>query len=207
MRRAAVLAMLGVFLCGSVVAGPLATDPNAWNDGTTTWCGTTSVQSFEGDLKATIDYCVYRWDAYPGTDYTPTPGEFVYAYQVYVTGTGPVMKFSVGMLESNEANNIDHDPGLGDSGGHVPDHWHFTGTAPNLDAANWQWEDTDPLVTHTDGMVYSSENMPLWWIGTVHNSGQAASGYVPSPSDVIPEPATLGLLALGFVAAIRRRRR
>lgn len=207
MRRAALLAMLTVFVCSSALAGPLATDPNAWSDGVITWRGSISVQSVEGDLKADVDYCVYWWTEYPGTDYTPTPGEFVYAYQVYVTGTGPVMKFSVGMYESNEANNIGHDPGLGDAGGHVPDSSYFTNPPPALDAANWAWDEGDPLVTHSDGLVYSSINAPLLFIGTVHNTGQAASDLVPSPSDEIPEPATLGLLALGLVVAIGRRRR
>ncbi|KPK84765.1 MAG: hypothetical protein AMJ81_04840 [Phycisphaerae bacterium SM23_33] len=199
--------MLTVFACGSALAGPLATDPNAWSYKGTTWCGSVSVESAAGELKADVDYCVYWWTDYPGTDYTPTPGEFVYAYQVYVTGTAPVMKFSVGMLESNEANNIGDDPGLGQAGGHAPDASFFTGAAPTLDAANWEWLDANPLETHSDGLVYSSINAPLWWVGTVHNSGQAASDYVPSPSDLIPEPGMMGLLVLGFVAAVRRRRR
>jgi hypothetical protein len=206
MCKAAASAMVAVLVCGSAAAGPLATDPNAWSDGTTTWCGTASVESFEGDLKADIDYCVYWWTRYPGTDYTPPVGHFVYAYQVYVTGTGPVKKLSVGMLAGNDAGNIADDAGLGDAGGHAPDSSFFTGPAPNYDAANWEWADADPLVTHSDGLVYASINAPRWWIGTVQNTGQAASGYVPSPSDVIPEPATLGLLALGLVAALRRRR-
>jgi MYXO-CTERM domain-containing protein len=206
MRILGLLCLVGL-VCGSAAGGPLANDPNAWSDGTTTWCGTVSVQSFEGELKADVDYCVYWWSEYPGTDYTPAPGEFVYAYQVYVTGTGLVKKLSVGMLPGNDAGSIGHDGGLGEAGGHAPEAWFFTGAAPNSDTANWEWLDVDPLATHSDGLVYSSINVPQWWIGTVLNTGQAASGMVPSPSDLIPEPGALALLALGLVAAVRRRRR
>jgi hypothetical protein len=162
MRTAAISAMLTVFACGSALAGPLATDPNAWTWMGTTWRGSVSVESLQDDLKAEVDYCVYCWTEYPGTDYTPTPGEFVYAYQVYVTGTGPVMKFSVGMFEGNEANNIGDDPGVGEAGGHVPDSWFFTGGPLSANAANWEWADTGPLLTHSDALVCSSTKPPMW---------------------------------------------
>ena len=205
MRNVAVFVMAGMAWCGVALGGPLASEVNHYFDGTTHWCGTAAFDSGAG-LNGTIDYCVYQPNMYPaGGDYTPTPNEFVYAYQVYVTGSVPAVLFSVGMLDSNEANNLSDDLNNGQLGGDDPDLVYWTGSDPNLLAANWEWT-TAGLTTYSDVLVYSSINAPLWYLGSIQDGGQGASALVPSPSDVIPEPAALSLLALGVVAVLRRKR-
>lgn len=205
MRSISVLLLAGALVCGSAAAGPLATDfDNCWHDGQgTPWCGSVNVSSGQG-LTATIDYAVYRWWKYPGSDYVPPADTFVYAYQVYVTGANPteVVYWNVPMLPSNEAQAIDDDTGLGQAGGVVPvDALIDAGKQ----AAWWKWDPA--LLTHSDGLVFSSVNMPRGdLIGYVENHGQYAFGIVPSPADDIPEPATLGLMAVGLLALLRRRR-
>ncbi len=206
MQRLVIFAVMGAF-CGSVIAGPLASDVNAYSDPNgIVWRGSAAISSGDGGLTATIDYSVYAPGVYPGDANLPTSGEFLYAYQIYVTGVAPMSSYTVGLLSSNEANNDNHDPTYGDPAGQVPDSSSFAGVP--IDQVTWAWDPNDMVLTgeHSDVLLYSSVNAPRWFIGTVQDSGKAGSGLVPSPSDVIPEPATLSLLALGAVAVIRRRR-
>lgn len=205
MRSISALLLAGAFMCGSAVAGPLATDfDNCWHDAQgTPWCGSVNVSSGAG-LEATIDYAVYRWWKYPGSDYVPPADTFVYAYQVYVNGAPnptEVVYWHVAMLPSNEAQAIDDDPGLGEPGGVPP-------VQAQIDEGVDAWWKWDPaLATYGDGLVFSSVNMPRGdLMGYVENHGQFAFGIVPSPADDIPEPATLGLMAVGLLALLRRRR-
>ncbi len=210
MRGAILCSLVLLLLSGAALGGPLATDPNAAVYDGTTWHGSVDVlagPNAEGKyLRATIDYCVYApgMFSYPGQGYTPTAGEFVYAYQVFVDPNVEAFKLSVGMLASNEANNIGT---WAISGGVDPNDLGFGGTPPNLDTAWWSWDPGLQPGENSVGLAYSSINAPLWWLGTIQNSGLAASGFVPSPSDVIPEPATMGLVLAGAIAALRRRRR
>jgi hypothetical protein len=210
MRSAIVNSLVLFLVSGVALAGDLASDPNALVYDGTTWCGSANVSAGPNGagkyLNATIDYCVYAPGqfSYPDQGYTPTSGEFVYAYQVFIDDDVEVFKFLVGMLESNEANNIGT---WSMTGGLDPNAMGFGGTPPNLDSAWWSW---DPAMQPTEksvGLAFSSINAPLWWIGTVHNSGLQASAMVPSPSDVIPEPATLCFLLAGAVVGGLRRRR
>jgi hypothetical protein len=201
--RSAIFSSLILFLVSGVgLAGDLASDPNALVYDGTTWCGST-VMSSDG-LNATIDYCVYGPGdfSYPGLGYTPTSGEFVYAYQVFVDPNVEVFKFSVGMLESNEANNIG---AFTMTDGVAPDVMYFSGTP--VDSATWEWTSGLLSGSKSYGLAYSSINAPLWWLGSIQNGGMGAAGIVPSPSDVIPEPATLGLVLVGAIVGGLRRRR
>ena len=206
---AATLSILlsGVLLCGSAWAG-LAADGNAYVDSEGfAWHGSTDFigAGLNEGLSATVEWCVYGPGDYPGTDYVADADEFVYAYQVFVAaGSAQVTKLSVGMLDSNEANDIGADETL--VSGTAPSSAFFTNPPPNLDTANWLWSSGLAADTHSRGLVYSSVNAPLLFIGTVHDGGKQVAGDLPSPSDVIPEPATLGLMAAGLLGLLRRRR-
>jgi hypothetical protein len=189
-------------LCLSAQAGPLATDPLAYNDGTVTWHGTQEFQI--GNLHAFVDYCVYPPGAFPYPDYAGGLGEFVYAYQVRSVGQAPVTSMSIKMLDSNEAQNI----GTFTLPGVAPDEYGFDFPPPNVGQATWIYYTGVNTGQDSIGMVYSSVNVPLWNDGTVQDGG--AGGYVqplPSPADYIPEPATLTLLASAGCLMLRRSRK
>jgi hypothetical protein len=208
--RIVTVSMMLVGLCGTVLAGPLAVDPNVWFDGTTLWHGTTNMtagpNAEEEYLNVDVDWAVYCPDQFHWDGYVPTPGEFTYAYQVYVNPQVGVFKFSVGMLEGNDANNIGafSDPPNG-LAGVAPASMYFGGTPP--DTANWEWASPGMLPGQNSmGLVYCSANAPLFFVGSIQNAGLQAAGLVPSPSDVIPEPATLVLAGVGAMMLLRRRR-
>jgi len=194
-----------ILMPGVVAAGPLATHADAWWDPgiSAYWRGSTSFAN--GNLTATVDWCVFGPGDYAGTSYTPAANEFVYAYQIISTGTAPVTQLTVNMIESNEANSIDDDASL--VGGTAPIAAAFGAPPPALQTANWFFAglvSTD----ESDALVYSSVNMPLWDnMARIVNEGTYAEGPVPTPSDLIPEPATFALVAVGLAAVLRRRRR
>src|ERR1043165_4826195 len=102
--------LLAVIFCaaGPLFAGPLATDPNAYNDGSTTWHGSSSFSDPSDNLSGFVDWAVYASGQFPGafSGYTATAGEFTYAYQVYVTDTAPVSSFEVGIVTPDGIHNI-----------------------------------------------------------------------------------------------------
>jgi|WetSurMetagenome_2_1015567.scaffolds.fasta_scaffold581030_1 hypothetical protein len=193
-------------LTGSAMGGVLLNNPAAWYDPElgAAWTGSTTMDN--GHVTATIEWAVFAPGDYPGLGYTPGADQFVYAYQVFSTGPAPVTQLTVNMIASNEAQNITHDAVLA-AGGDPWDAW-FGAAAPALQTSNWGFGGLT-AGQHSDILVYSSVNMPVWdKLAYIVDEGTFAFGPVPTPSNVIPEPATIGLLLVGgsFVAARRRRR-
>jgi len=198
MRRVTVVltavAVLG--LCGTALAALDTT--NVYTDGTsTTW--TDTVTWTDVDLSVAIEYCV--------NDRVLHGGElqFEYVYQITSLGTSPATSFTVSMLPSNEAVDI---------GSHQIDP---TDVAPWDEAFNplppaepWTagWSFTDLVAPEVSyALTYWSVNEPLLFLGSVINESHTATGMIASPSNVIPEPATIGLLTVGLLSLLRRRKR
>lgn len=181
--------------CGGALAGPLSGNLNAMEG----WTGTAVLDDYDG-LQAEVDYAVFAPGDFSYAGYTPTPGEYVYAYQVFPIGDLEVTCLAIAMLESNEANNIGY---FVLSGGTVP-------SSSSLDELNaaWFFGGTGLLPGQSSiGLVLSSINEPTVWFGSVADNGHTAMDFLPSPSNLIPEPATMGLLLAGALGLLRRKGR
>jgi len=152
-----------------------------------------------GTLSGTVDYHVYAPGTFPFSGgYAPTAGEFVYAYQVFVTGAAPLSSFE--LIIPGPADNIGNFTDLG-------------GTAPLSQAlggipqtAKWTFPGI-PTNGFSRGLAFSSSQPPVDSLGTTVDTGQSAF-VIPLPepgSPNVPEPATMGLVAGAMLLGLRRR--
>jgi hypothetical protein len=205
------ISALALLLCTALlstapaVAGPLAVD------GTSIWHASTPFGSGTDPLQGYVDYAVYAPGAVPagfapiGPYGGPTPGEFLYTYQVYVTGTAPLSELTV--FFDNPADNIGSFTAGGVAGGGAT-------TQTLFSAIYADWTFSVPTGSQTVGVAYSSPFVPINGLGTVvdHGTSQLVIP-LPVPSDqMIPEPSTLvltscgvGLLALNWLRKRSRR--
>lgn len=172
------------------------------------WSGSTPfVGTINPDLKGHIDWAVFGPNVgdFPFSGYTPSLGELTYAYQVFGEGLDHISTYYVPF--SQPANNF---ASFSDAANGV------TGTVPTYtDSLSAYWEFTGSAGigqgANSEGLVYSSSNIPTTWYSIVVNGGTVALAEpVPAPSSIpIPEPATIWLLlsALGLLIVRQLRRR
>jgi PEP-CTERM motif-containing protein len=194
MARSSLFAVIaGLFISTWAQAGPLAT-AGTFASGSTPFDN-------GGTLKGYVDWAVFNPGTWPAgyTGYSPTSGELAYAYQVFVTGTAPVSSFE--LVLTDPADNIGSFAQLG-------------GVAPSsqvlnpLTSAKWTFPGI-PQGSMSYGLAFSSIRIPQSLFATVVDTGQSTWVIpLPSPGSTgIPEPATLGLAAMGCVVLGLRRRR
>jgi hypothetical protein len=204
-----VLACTLALSAASALAGPLATDPNAYNDGVhAQWHGSTPFST--GTLVGYIDWAVYDPAHAPAglAGYARTPGELIYTYQATETGAAALSSISVDL--QNVADNIGTFTATGVAGQAASSE--NLAIFPVFDSATWSFAG---VLTggSTIGMVFSSPNVPMDDLATELDHGQVGVAIpVPSPSKVpIPEPGTLTLAACGLMVLafqwLRRRGR
>ena len=189
------------FSATSAQAGPLASDLAISYNGT--WAGSTPFST--GTLAGYVEWAVYEAASFPytGTGYVPTPGELVYAYQVYVSGSAVVSHFDVDL--PNPGNNV----GSFTSFGTVTPSASSLGPVAAFDFHG----PAIPLGSNSIGLAYSSNKKPQSWFGSVIDTGQSTFVVpIPAPSNLnVPEPATIALLCLGGAllvpTAVRRLRK
>ncbi len=177
-------------------AGFLATDATAMP-------GFVGSQAFaSGSMTANVDYAVYAPGNFAGDALTPDPSggtEYVYAYQVFPTGTDPVTFMTVGLVTGNGAHNATQYTLYGGAGGIPATAW--TVQSSSAAAAFLIPELTSPSFSQV--MVFTSPNPPTFTFASVGDGGQSDQQILPTP---IPEPAYLAFLALGLGALLRRAR-
>jgi hypothetical protein len=202
----ALFAIVGLWVLPA--SADLLTTGIAYNDGITVWRGTSNLPVVPDPvLGAYVEWAVYAPGAFPFAGYTPTPGEFTYAYQLFSTRPAAISNFTVGL--DNLADNIGTfvDGGNGVTGIQPLDPPHLYGPLPG-GSASW---DFDGITQdgHSCGLVFSSPYAPLENLAVIVNHGEFRTGLAPSPSNGVPEPATLWLLGsgLGLIVAGRWFRR
>jgi hypothetical protein len=185
-----------LMLCASsVLAGPLASDPN----GMPGFTGSAAFSS--GDLAATLDYAVFAPGDFTGN--SPFKGtEYIYAYQVFDTGNTSVTSFSVGLLTDHGAHDITADPAYAMTGGVAPAPGAYL--LSNSAIAYF----TNPALAAGTGysqvVLFASPNGPTYASASVGAPGISDQNMAPTPT---PEPASLALLSiLGFGLSRRRPR-
>ena len=207
-----IVLLLISFSSAPILAGPLATHPLAFDDGFTTWAGTTPYDNGVG-LKGTVDWAVFGpgdFDlAFPASGYTPPAGHLAYTYQIVQDATA-TLEASAASVARDDLQPVGTIGSF--SGGGV------SGIASILEAfgvgtSAWLFAAPGALAGDTsEGLVYSSPRKPVDLFAFVIDGGTSAvSVPVPSPGPAsIPEPSTAVLASLGFallgLGRLRRKR-
>ncbi len=190
-----VAVVFALLISTQAFAGALFNNPNAGPPPLFT--GSTPFTT--GTLSGYVDYAVFNPGQFPYAGYTPTTGELTYAYQIFVTGSAPLSSFE--MVLTDAADNIGT---FNDLGGVPPN---FQQLNP-LISAKWTFPGI-PSGNMSQGLAFSSPRLPDSAFATAVDTGQSTFIIpLPSPGPIsIPEPATLGLAAMGCLMLGLRRRR
>ncbi|MBN2293949.1 MAG: PEP-CTERM sorting domain-containing protein [Pirellulales bacterium] len=191
-----------LFMLSTCVSASLIDYAGSAYDG---WAGTVSFDSYNPPfstipgLHGTVEYVVFAPGDFP-TDcvgYTPTPGEFVYTYQI----TPDADSYVVSGFEVEIQNSADN------PGSFTGDYVSGTGLNTPASLANWSFAGV-PSGTSSVGLAFSSPYAPINLYGSCIDSGVTADiDDIPSPGENVPEPSTLVLLVLGANSLILARRR
>ena len=210
------LAAVGSLYVSPALAGPLATDPNAYTNGLgQTFHGSSPLipDYGPGAPEGYFDWAVYAYGhlppGYVGVE--ADPGQFLYAFQFYNTGPAPVNL--VYIFDPSTANGLAYDlVGVFTS----DDISGIPGSASYEYAIAWEFVDPILQGESTIGLVYSSSGWPYLgagWAGgglalnDFGNSGASVVWELPWP---VPEPSSFLLAALGLIGLAdwgRRRKR
>jgi len=153
-----------------------------------------------GSLIGSVEYWVCGPDQYPGTTIFPST-DYVYAYRVFndPASTVSIDFFSVGIQANTTVGNLTYEADAGDV---IPGFQSILSeTVLNLFSSS-----AGPITSGKNSaiLLFSSPMGPMQGFGTV--SGGFTGGEIVSLAVPIPEPATLTMLVLGGVFAIRSRR-
>lgn len=180
---------------GAAVAGPLGVNPF----GIPGFTG--SVNFAATNVSATMDYAVFapgNYGASGGAD--PSGGaHFVYAYQVFATGS-PFTSASVGILPGATVANASFSVTYPLAGGDAPAVNTFQG-APPTSFFNLFSPAVGPA-GYSAVLLFTSPQAPTFASASVANGAFINQQAAPSP---LPEPGSLALLGFGALLALRRR--
>jgi len=185
------------------LAGPLAFDPT----GIPQFTGSVAFNA-SNQLLVDLDYAVFAPGVYPddgvnGDD--PSNGaEYVYAYQAFnrTASTRALTTVSVGLVnDQTGAHNAVPDPLHVLTGGVLPSSMEVN--LVSLSVITRFLNPPVPAGGYSSVFLFTSPNRPTYMTTSVLSGGLVDTQMAPSP---LPEPATFGLLALGGLVVLRRRR-
>lgn len=155
-------------------------------------------------ISANIDFAVFAPGsfnaAFPGQD--PSAGaDYVYAYQIANLDNN-ISKLTVGLDGDETLGTVGF---VSDAGLIDPVASSFTGSGPT--SAAWDFDQASlPSGSSSAILIFTSAQAP-----ELHSSTLLATNSVPNSHDLpspLPEPATLGLMAMGLgIVGFGRRRR
>lgn len=153
-----------------------------------------------GNLIGSVEYAVYAPGQYSGTTLFPST-DYVYAYRVFddLASTVTIDFFSVGLVANAIVGNLTYEASAGDI---IPGFQAILSeTVINLFMGS-----AGPITSGKQSaiLLFSSPMQPTMGFGAV--SGGQSGGEIISLAAPIPEPATLTLLTLGGLFAVRSRR-
>ena len=207
MRTMAMIVAVGLLAVGTA-AGDLDTSNVYTDENNVTWTGTVTLDGGllpeslrDASLKADVEYVVNSRVEHA------SELQFEYVYQITSQGSTDIAQFSVEMLDSNEAMDIgSFDTGT-PAGQIAPTSAAFEGSHPSGDptTANWYFGGLNDVGDVSYGLNFWSVNAPTTGGCAIYDHA-FAMGTIATPSNEIPEPLTLGLLSVGGLALLRRRR-
>jgi hypothetical protein len=191
------LALVVLAFCASpVLAGPLATDANGMPG------FTGSVGFSNSTLVATMDYAVFAPGSYTGNSAFKAT-DYIYAYQLFNTGSASVVSFTVGLSTGNGAFDALADPTYPQTGGIAPSSLVIQSSTDSVVATFG-----NPVITAGTGysqvVIFASPNAPTFGSASVVGFGLSDQHEAPTPT---PEPTSLALLGLLSVRLFRRHSR
>ncbi len=191
--------ILAVLFAAAIPAwASLATDPDAYFDGTNTWQGSVALDNIAG-ISASVEFAVFEGDTYnlnyAGDLGISVTGDYVYAYQILVNSqsTIPLDFYSVGIDPQVSVADVHLNPFAGIAGG-IQTQFQSALSASVLYVFSTGIDgNTNP--PRSTVMVFSSDDGPTNGFGVISSgffAGQVDG--IPSP---VPEPATMALLISG----------
>ena len=166
-----------------------------------------------GTLAGEVDWAIFTAANFDSLfpDYTGTPGELVYAYQVFNTGGVDISKTEAPLLSLAPADNVGDFASDGMSGV-LPSSMSIISADVIWNFASPEIGYSSPATTKSAGLAFSSSRAPRTdWYVIVDGGGSVNVNGVGGPgTTAIPEPSALALLAvmaasLG-IAVVRNRK-
>jgi hypothetical protein len=182
--------------------GSLYNDPAAMAGFTGT--ATFNLSQASSTLNVDVEYAVFAPGQYAGNDVSGG-GAYIYAYQIFNDSASntAVDFFSVGIPNGSGVDAVYTDTNYGTSGGVDPFAFQYPQSAGYMFILQSQ-----PLNPgqHSSVLLFSSEYLPTTGVGTVSGGGLSGMDTLTAPS-IIPEPATIALLAPAIFALRNKRKK
>ncbi len=193
-KSAAIMGLVALLFCGPARGAII------YLDGDSAALASGTVVFTQPSWDADVEYAVYAPGAYPGT-HADKSTKYIYACQVFsdATSQATLASLSIGLLPAASAGGAGDDASYGATGGVAP----LLSRVVGSPATSVQWTIDVDANEHSTVLLFSSPYSYTFEPATLTNAGQGDTEQLPSP---VPEPATIGLLALGTLAMIRRKR-